>query len=205
MIAMLLLFVMAMLPPPPTQGAQSQAGEIMAFDIRANSSLILGKGEQSGETYYDVTITKDATKGVLVKLPYTTKGGKFTFDLHHRISLTPNFEPAEITTIVEVITGGGTSIGVYNIVAKIGPGNRFDETIAKVSKAEVDRYITPLSRKTITIDTQPGPQTLSIVGKSTILTRGASTTRIDTPGIRIATVSKMRFAEATTGIRLSVE
>jgi len=199
MIAMLLSFVMAM---APLAGAQ---GSVLPFEIRADKNLIMGKGEQSGETYYDAVISKDAAKGILVKLPYTQKGGRFSFDLHHRVSLTPSYADAEITTIVEVINGGGTSVGVYTLIDKISSSSKFDEPIAKVSTAEVDRYVTPLSRKSITVETKPGPQTLSIVGKTSIVTRGTTSNRIDTPGVRIATVSKIKFAEPTTGTRLSVD
>src|SRR6186713_1344231 len=155
MIAMLLSFVMAM---APLAGAQ---GSVLPFEIRADKNLIMGKGEQSGETYYDAVISKDAAKGILVKLPYTQKGGRFSFDLHHRISLTPNYADAEVTTIIEVITGGGTSVGVYTLIDKISSSSRFDESIAKVSTAEVDRYVTPLSRKSVIVETRPGPQTVS--------------------------------------------
>jgi len=199
MIAMLLYFVMAMTPFPQTPG------NVLPFEIRADKNLIFGKGETSSETYYDAVITKESSKGILVKLPYTQKGGRFSFDLHHRIPLTPNFADAEVTTIIEVITGSGTSVGVYTLIDKITSASQFDETIAKVSTAEVDRYVTPLSRKTITIETMKGPQTLSIVGKTSIVTRGATSTRVDTPGIRIASISRMKFSEATTGTRLSVD
>ena len=199
MIAMLLYFVMAMTPFPQTPG------NVLPFEIRADKNLIFGKGETSSETYYDAVITKESSKGILVKLPYTQKGGRFSFDLHHRISLTPNFADAEVTTIIEVITGSGTSVGVYTLIDKITSASQFDETIAKVSTAEVDRYVTPLSRKTITIETMKGPQTLSIVGKTSIVTRGATSTRVDTPGIRIVSISRMKFSEATTGTRLSVD
>jgi hypothetical protein len=199
MIAMLLSFVMAMAPLAQTPG------NVLPFEIRADKNLILGKGEKSSETYYDAVITKESSKGILVKLPYTQKGGRFSFDLHHRISLTPNFADAEVTTIIEVITGSGTSLGVYTLIDKITSASQFDETIAKVSTAEVDRYVTPLSRKTITIETKSGPQTVSIVGKTSIVTRGSTSTRVDTPGIRIATISRLKFTEATTGTRLSVD
>jgi hypothetical protein len=96
-------------------------------------------------------------------------------------------------------------VGVYTLIDKITASSQFDETVAKVSTAEVDRYITPLSRKTITIETMKGPQTLSIVGKTSIVTRGATSNRVDTPGIRVASISRMKFTEATTGTRLSVE
>ena len=199
MIAMLLSFVMAM---APLAGAQ---GPALPFEIRADKNLVMGKGEQSGETYYDAVISKDAAKGILVKLPYTQKGGRFTFDLHHRISLTPNYADAEVTTIIEVINGAGTSVGVYTLIDKVSSSSMFDEPIAKVSTAEVDRYITPISRKTITVETKPGPQTLSIVGKTSIVSRGPANNRIDTPGVRIATVSRLKFAESTAGTRLSVD
>ena len=199
MLAMLLSFVMAMAPVAATQGS------MLPFEVRADKNLVMGKGEKSGETYYDAVISKDAAKGILVKLPYTQKGGRFSFDLHHRIALTPNFVDAEVTTIIEVITGGGTSVGVYTLIDKISATTQFEESIAKVNTAEVDRYITPVSRKSIVIETKPGPQTLSIVGKTSIVTRGSTSTRIDTPGVRIATISKMKFGEPTTGTRLSVD
>ena len=41
----------------------------------------------------------------------------FSFDLHHRVSLDPDFVyPADITTNVEVLSGGTTSIGTFTIV-----------------------------------------------------------------------------------------
>jgi len=200
MVSMFLSLLLSVLPL-----AQTSAGKPLPFEIRAKDSLIQGKGQTSGETYYDVVVTKQPADGVLVKLPYTQKGGKFSFDLHHRVSLTPDFADAEVTTIVEVITGGGTSVGVFNIVDKISAAGKFEEVINKVSTAEVDKYVTPYSRKTITLDTIPGPQSLSIVGKSTIVKRGGTTRTLDTPGVRIAVVSKMKFAEATTGTRLSVD
>jgi hypothetical protein len=200
MVAMLLSVILSMFPM-----SQSSAGNPLPFEIRAKDSLIQGKGQTSGETYYDVVVTKQPADGVLVKLPYTQKGGKFSFDLHHRISLTPDFMDAEVTTIVEIITGGGTSAGVFNIVDKVPAGGKFDEAILKVSTAEVDRYVTPYSHKTITLNTIPGPQSLSIVGKSTIMKRGGTTRTIDTPGVRIAVISRMKFAEATTGTRLPVD
>ena len=58
--------------------------QITPFDVRAKENLVFGKGEKSGTTYYDVVITQQSAAGVLIRLPYTRKGGKFTFDLHHR-------------------------------------------------------------------------------------------------------------------------
>ena len=198
MIATFLSLILAIVSLAP-QGAT------LAFDIRAKQNLILGKGDKSGETYYDVVVTKSPADGVLVKLPYTQKGGKFSFDLHQRLSLTPDFKDAEVMTIVEAVSGSGTSLGVYTIIDKVTATGKFDETLTKVNTADVDKYVTPYSRKTITIDTIPGPQSLSIVGKSTIVTRGTTSTRIDTPGVRIATISKMKFVEATTGTRITLD
>ena len=59
----------------------------------------MGKGVTSGSAYYDVVITHQPSAGVLIKLPYTKKGGKFSFDLHHRIAITEDFGlPAEVTS-----------------------------------------------------------------------------------------------------------
>jgi hypothetical protein len=173
------------------------------FDIRARQNLLMGKGANTGQLYYDVVITRQPTAGVLIKLPYTKKGGKFTFDLHHRIAMTDDFGlPAEVTTVVEALSGGTTSVGVYTISDKINPGDKFDEPIIKTSSAEIDKYVTPLSRKTITLDIRPGPQSISIVGQMLIISRGTTTTRIDTPGTRIATVSNFRFQETSQGTPL---
>jgi hypothetical protein len=176
------------------------------FDIRARQNLLMGKGETSGKDYYDVIITRQPTAGVLIKLPYTKKGGKFSFDLHHRIAVTEDFGlPADVTTVVEVLSGGATSHGIYTIVDKINTGDKFDETIIKASKAEIDKFVTPLSRKTVTLDIRPGPQSISIVGHMLIITRGTNTTRVDTPGTRIAVLSNFKFQEVTQGtpIRLN--
>jgi hypothetical protein len=175
----------------------------IGFDVRAKQSLLMGKGATTNRSYYDVVITKDPVSGVLIKLPYTKKGGKFTFDLHHRIAMTEDFGlPAEVTTVVEILSGGTTSVGAYTIADQVSPGDKFDEPINKTSSAEIDKYVTPLSRKTITLDIRPGPQSISIVGQMLIISRGTTTTRVDTPGTRIATVSNFKFREAPQGTTL---
>ena len=100
------------------------------------------------------------------------------------------------------LSGGTTSIGVYTIADKINEGDKFDELINKASSAEIDKYVSPLSKKTITLDIRPGPQSISIVGQMLIISRGKSTTRIDTPGTRIATVSNFKFQEVPSGTPL---
>src|SRR5207302_11288179 len=117
-------------------GFAAQELQQLPFDIRARQTLLMGKGEASGATYYDVIITRQPTQGVLIKLPYTKKGGKFSFDLHHRIAMTEDFGlPAEVTTVIEVLSGGTTSLGVYTIADKIHAGHKLDETIIKASSA----------------------------------------------------------------------
>lgn len=175
----------------------------IGFDVRAKQNLLMGKGANTARSYYDVVVTKDPTSGVLIKLPYTKKGGKFSFDLHHRIAMTEDFGlPAEVTTVIEILSGGTTSVGAYTIADKINAGDKFDEPINKTSSAEIDRYVTPLSRKTFILDIRPGPQSISIVGQMLIISRGTTTTRIDTPGTRIATVSNFKFQEASQGVGL---
>jgi hypothetical protein len=181
----------------------AQEAKSIDFDIRARPNLLMGKGVTTGRDYYDVVITRQPTSGVLIKLPYTKKGGKFSFDLHHRIAMTNDFGlPADLTTVIEVLSGGTTSIGVYTIADKINPGDKFDESIAKTSSAEIDKYVTPLSTKTITLDIRPGPQSISIVGQMLSISRGTTTTRIDTPGTRIAAVSNFSFQEHSAGTPL---
>ena len=182
----------------------AQEGKDIPFDIRARQNLLMGKGGTSGSLYYDVVITRQPTQGILIKLPYTKKGGKFSFDLHHRIAMPEDFGlPAEVTTVIEVLSGGTTSLGVYTIADTIHAGDKFDETLIKASSAEIDKFITPMFRKTITMDIRPGPQSISIVGQMLMITRGATTTRVDTPGTRIAAVSNFKFAETSPGVSLT--
>jgi hypothetical protein len=196
MILMLISMLLAWTP-------FAQEPKDIGFDVRAKQSLLMGKGATTNRSYYDVVITKDPVSGVLIKLPYTKKGGKFTFDLHHRIAMTEDFGlPAEVTTVVEILSGGTTSVGAYTIADQVNPGDKFDEPINKTSSAEIDKYVTPLSRKTITLDIRPGPQSISIVGQMLIISRGTTTTRVDTPGTRIATVSNFKFQEAPQGTTL---
>src|SRR5262245_18960298 len=176
MILMLISMLLAWTP-------LAQEVKDIEFEIRARPNLLMGNGATTGQPYYDVVITKQPTSGVLIKLPYTKKGGKFSFDLHHRIAMTEDFGvPAQVTTVVEVISGGAASMGVYTIMDKISPGDKFQEEINKASTAEIDKFVTPLSKKTVTLDIKPGPQSISIVGQMLVISRGAATTRIDTPG-----------------------
>jgi hypothetical protein len=193
MILMLISMLLAWTP-------FAQEVKDIGFEIRAKQNLLMGKGASTGRAYYDVVITKEPTSGVLIKLPYTKKGGKFSFDLHHRVAMTQDFGlPAEVTTVVEVLSGGTTRVGVYTIADKIEAGGTFEESINKASTAEIDRYVTPLSKKTVTLDIRPGPQSISIVGQMMIISRGTTTTRVDTPGTRIAAVSNFKYQETPQG------
>src|SRR3989441_12293593 len=143
MIALLLSLVLSW-----TSFAQDPVS--IPFEIRARQALLMGKGAATGSPYYDVVITRQPTQGILIKLPYTKKGGKFSFDLHHRIAITTDFGlPAEVTTVVEVLSGGTTSLGVYTIADKIKPRDKFDDPVVKASSAENGKYVTPISSKTL--------------------------------------------------------
>jgi hypothetical protein len=196
MISLLLPILLVLAP-------LAQATQEMAFDVRAKDNLVLGTGAK-GTTYYDVVITRQPSNGVLIKLPYTKKGGRFTFDLHHRVAMTPEFAEAEVTTIIEVITGGMVSIGTYTISDKVTPGEKFADTITKTSAAGLEPSVTPLHTKTISFETRPGPQSISIVGQTQIITRGGKTNRVDTPNARIAIVSNLKFEEVTAKNPLKV-
>src|SRR5437667_2913787 len=125
MILMLISMLLAWTP-------FAQDTKSIDFEVRARQNLMMGKGFTTALPYYDVVITNQPNAGVLIKLPYTKKGGKFSFDLHHRIAITDDFGlPAEVTTVVEVLTGSTTSIGVYTIVDTINEGDKFHESIAK--------------------------------------------------------------------------
>jgi hypothetical protein len=54
----------------------------------------------------------------------------------------------------------------------------------------------------VTFNIRPGPQSISIVGQMMIISRGSTTTRVDTPGTRIATVSNFKFQEVPQGTLL---
>jgi len=91
------------------------------------------------------------------------------------------------------------------MVDTIKQGDVFEEVVDKVSKAEVDRYVTPFGKKNITLKLIPGSQSLSIVGKSVTITRGTRTTHIETPGQRVAVVSNFKFRENRPGTVLELE
>jgi len=185
--------------------AQQQSAQLL-YEVRASPSLTMGKGINSGLTYYDVVITRQPNSGVLIKLDYSRRNTTLSFDLHHRLALGPDFVyPAEIITNVEVLSGGTTSIGSFTIIDTIREGDFYPEKIDKVSKAEVDRYVTPMSKKTITLKLQAGSQSVSIVGQAVSIKHGTTTTRIDTPGQRIAVVSNFKYQEDQPGTILSVD
>jgi hypothetical protein len=186
--------------------SQQQQNSELRYEVRADASRILGKGQTSGLTYYDVIITRQPNSGIPIKLDFTRRNTTFQFDLHHRLSLSPDFVyPADVTTTVEVISGGTVSLGIFTLITTVKDGDVFGETIDKVSKAEVDRYVTPMGKKTVTMKLSGGSQSLSIVGQSVIVTRGTRTTRVDTPGQRIAVVSNFKFLEDRPGTPLTID
>ena len=200
MLSMLLSVMMLLIPV-----AQQPNAELL-YEVRVPDTRLLGKGKTSGLVYYDVPITRQPNSGVLIKLDYSRRNTTFSFDLHHRVSLDPGFAyPADIITTVEVLSGGTTSIGTFTIVDTIKSGDVFQEAIDKVSNADVDRYVTPFGKKTITMKLGGSSQSLSIVGQSVIMTRGAKTTRIDIPGQRIAVVSNFKFQEDRPGTQLTID
>ena len=179
---------------------------VLKYETRAQESLKFGKGQTSGLQYYDVVVTRQPNSGVLIKLDYSRRNTTFSFDLHHRLSLDPDFVyPADITTNIDVMSGGTITIGSFTVVDTINSGYRFTEPIDKVSKSDVDRYITPFGKKTITLKLGPGNQSISIVGQSVVVTRGAKNVRNDTPGQRIAIVSNFKYQEDQPGTILTID
>jgi hypothetical protein len=150
-----------------------------------------------------VPITDQPSEGVLIKLPYTQKGGRLTFDVHHRVAMSDDFGlPAELLTVIEVLTGGSNHLGTYTLLDDLGPDARPAEEISRASSAEIDRFVQPLVTKTIEINTLPGPQSISIVGRDLNISRSGRTTLVDTPGTRIAMVSNIRFETIREGTPL---
>jgi hypothetical protein len=204
MLGMVLSLLMALTPlGQQNSGGLPLKGQLK-WENRAAEKLLMGKGQTSGNPYYDVVITRQPTEGILIKLDYTRAPTKFSFDLHHRIALDPGFVyPADIITNIEVLSGGTTSIGTYTISGTVKAGDMFEETIDKVSKADVDRFVTPFGKRRISMNLIPGSQSISIVGQSVIVTRGPKTTRIETPGQRIAVVSNFAYEENKPGTPLN--
>lgn len=195
MLSMVLSLLMALTP----LGQQTA----LQFSNRADAKLLFGKGQTSGREYYDVVVTRQPTQGILIKLDYTRIPIKFSFDLHHRVSLDPGFVyPAEVITNIEILSGGTTSIGTYSVASTIKAGDVFEETIDKVSKADVDCYVTPMGKRTISLNLVPGSQSISIVGQSVVVMRGTRTTTINTPNQRIAVVSNFKSEENRPGTAL---
>ena len=200
---LLIVLLMGVSLIPTATAEQQTVGAEMPFDIRARANLFFGTGVTSNQRYFDVPITQLPEEGVLIKLPYTQKGGQLTFDVHHRVGLSDDFGlPAEIMTVIEIMTGGTNKLGTYTLLDDIGPDAAAAEEIIRASDAEIDRYISPLVTKTISINTLPGPQSISIVGRDLNITRQGRTTLIDTPGTRIAMVSNIKFTEIREGTPL---
>ncbi len=178
-------------------------GESLEFDIRARENLFFGTGAESGSDYYDIPITEHPNEGVLIKLPYTQKGGELTFDVHHRVGQSQDYGlPAELMMVFEVVTGGANILGRFTLLHDISADTTAVEPIDRASDAEVDRYVSPVMVRTVAIKTDPGPQSVSLVGRNLNITREGRTVLVDTPGTRIAMVSNIRFEETREGTTL---
>ncbi len=203
---MALVFILGIFVIPAAFAQDRTVGAELQFEVRAPRNLFFGRGVSTDRLYFDVPITLLPAQGVLIKLPYTQRGGLLSFDVHHRVGLSDDFGlPAEIMTVVEIMTGGTNQLGVYTLLDNIGPDAQPVEEIERASTAEIDRYVSPLAVKTIEINTQPGPQSISIIGRNLNITRLGRTTLIDTPGTRIAMVSNIKFHEIRAGTPLTFD
>lgn len=190
----------------PLLGQDTTSEAPLLLDVRARDVLVFGTGLESGSQYFDVPITQQATQGVLIKLGYTQRGGELSFDMHHRAALSEDFTlPAEIMTVIEVITGASNRLGSYTLLSQVGEDARPDEEIDRASDAEVDQFVAPLGTKHITIKTDPGPQSISIVGRELTISRDGFVTHVDTPGTRIAMISNLQFVETRAGDTLTFD
>jgi hypothetical protein len=200
-LLMIVLFGLLVAP-----GFAQTVDEELDFEIRARQALFFGTGADSNSLYFDVPITDQPGEGVLIKLPYTQRGGKLTFDVHHRVAMSDDFGlPAELMTVIEVVTGGTNHLGTYTLLDDIGPDVRPAEEIRRASDSEIDRYVSPLMSKTIEINTLPGPQSVSIVGRNLNISRSGRTTLVETPGTRIAMVSNIKFESIRVGTPLTFD
>lgn len=200
------LLTLALLTGAIGARALPQTGEAPLLEVRAREALRFGAGVSSGSDYYDVPIVRQADQGVLIKLGYTQRGGELSFDLHHRAALSEEFGlPAELMTVVDVLSGSSTPMGTFTLLSNVGESASPDEEIDRASDAEVDRYVSPLGRRTIRIKTEPGPQSVAIVGRELTITREGFITHIDTPGTRIAMISNIRFVETRQGETLTFD
>jgi len=200
---LIVLLLLGLLVSPVAVAQEQTVGDELNFEVRARGNLCFGTGVLSNERYYDVPITQLPDQGVLIKLPYTQKGGQLTFNLHHRVGISEDFGlPAELMTVIEVMTGGTNRLGTYTMLDDVGPDAVAAEEINRASEAEIDRFVSPLVTKTITINTLPGPQSISIVGVNLNISRQGRTILIDSPGTRIAMVSNIKFAEIREGTPL---
>jgi hypothetical protein len=206
LIRRLLVIVLWLVPATLTSAQSDGAEPPLLMDIRANEALMFGIGQETGSPYFDVPITELADDGVLIKLGYTQRGGELSFDIHHRAALSEEFGlPAEIMTVVEVITGSSNRMGTFTLLSTVDDGARSEEPLTRMSDAEVDRYVAPVGRRTVTLKTEPGPQSISIVGRELTISRAGFVTRVDTPGTRIAMVSNIHFEETRLGETLSFD
>ena len=206
-----LIALVSVLLVQPVRGQEVAAevlvdAELLLLEVRAREGLTFGTGLESGSVYFDVPITQQANQGVLVKLGYTQRGGELSFDMHHRAGLSDEFGlPAELMTVIEVITGASNRLGSYTLLSQVGQDAESEEAIDRASTAEVDRYVSPLGVKHIMIRTDAGPQSISIVGRELTISRDGFITHIDTPGTRIAMISNLRFEETRPGETLTLD
>jgi hypothetical protein len=113
--------------------------------------------------------------------------------------------PAELMMVFEVVTGGANILGRFTMLHDIALDTMPVEPIDRASEEEIDRYVSPLMIRTVTIKTDPGPQSISLVGKNLNITREGRALVVDTPGTRIAMVSNIQFEETREGTTLEFE
>jgi hypothetical protein len=177
----------------------------------------LGLGVRTGRQFCDVLAGRDATGGILVRLPPRKGVATLTFDLHNRHTYSAEEERsghayARYTATIGVLTLDVSRAGPANtLLSRFVVRNEFrheQDLFDRVSGGSGPggvKAVAPTGVETVVLDIPEGIQAVSILGEMVTTARAESERNdvISTPGRPVAIVSQImvEFTPAPAPVR----
>jgi hypothetical protein len=175
--------------PPPRNVLRTEPA-----DISCNASL--GSGVRTGRTFCDVLSGREASGGIIVRLPKHTGPATLYFDLHNRHTYSAEQEKAgraytRYTATVGVLTLDNTLLSRAVIQSEFRKeADLFDRITASGTAAGV-KAVAPTGVESIAIDIPADVDSVSILGEKLATSRLDGEALYTAPGRPVAVISQV--------------
>jgi hypothetical protein len=155
----------------------------------------LGTGVRTGRLFCDVLAGRDATGGIVIKIPKHQGQATLTFDLHNRHTYSADQVAAgrayaRYTATIGVLTLDNTLLSRFVVRNEFRREADLFDRVAGGSGAGGVKAVAPTGVEPVTIQLPPGTEQVSILGEKVATVRIDGEVLFSTPGRPVAIISQ---------------